>query len=222
MHKGHSITVIIPTMNEEAGIARVLDEIPDYVDEVLVVDSSSDRTAEIAKSKGAKVVREERRGYGRAYKTGFENSTSEYIITIDGDGTYPAYQISEMMDFAINNNIDFLSGSRFPLKDSKSMKAVNLIGNKLLTWAFNVLYFKNLRDVLTGMWLIRRDIIPRTNIISDDWNFSEEIKIEAIKAKNIKFAECCINYHPRVGETKLAPISVGWQNLIFLFKKRFL
>ncbi|MCL5773614.1 MAG: glycosyltransferase family 2 protein [Firmicutes bacterium] len=195
MYKGHSITVIIPTMNEEAGIARVLDEIPGYVDEVMVVDSSSDRTAEIAKSKNAKVVREERRGYGRAYKTGFENSTSEYITTIDGDGTYPVYQIAEMLDFAAGNNIDFLSGSRFPLKVPDSMKAVNLIGNKLLTWAFNVLYFKNVRDILTGMWLIKRDIIPYLNITSDDWNFSEEIKIEAIKAKNIKFAEFCIDYH---------------------------
>ena len=72
MYKGQTITVIIPCLNEEQGIERVLSRMPEFVDETIVVDNgSTDRTSDVARSMGAKVVREDVRGYGRAYKTGF-------------------------------------------------------------------------------------------------------------------------------------------------------
>ena len=86
MYKGQSITVIIPCLNEEQGIEKMLRAMPDFVDEVIVVDNNStDRTSEVAASLGAKVIREEVRGYGRAYKRGFADATSDIIITLDGE-----------------------------------------------------------------------------------------------------------------------------------------
>ena len=86
------VSVVIPTMNEEQSIGQVLDSVHSTLrqagidHEMLIVDTNSkDRTKEIAKDKGAKVIEEPRRGYGRAYKTGFENAKGDVIVTLDAD-----------------------------------------------------------------------------------------------------------------------------------------
>ena len=97
------ITVIIPTMNEEAGIGGVIESVRKALDgtefsyDVMIVDTNSkDRTKEIAKEKGAVVIEEPRRGYGRAYKTGFEKAEGDIIATLDADCTYPAEEIPRL------------------------------------------------------------------------------------------------------------------------------
>jgi glycosyltransferase involved in cell wall biosynthesis len=90
LYKDHRITIIIPCLNEELGIGLVLDELPPFVDEAIVVDNNStDQTADVARSRGAVVVSELNRGYGRAYKKGFLCATGDIIITLDGDHSYP-------------------------------------------------------------------------------------------------------------------------------------
>src|SRR3954453_14290247 len=99
MYKSLSITVIIPCLNEEQGIERLLRAMPEFVDEVIVVDNNStDRTSEVAQPLGAKVVREEVRGYGRAYKHGFAVATSDVIVTLDGDHSYPVDALSYLIE----------------------------------------------------------------------------------------------------------------------------
>jgi glycosyltransferase involved in cell wall biosynthesis len=84
MYKGQSIAVIIPCLNEEQGVEKILRAMPDFVDEVIVVDNNStDRTSEVAASLGAKVIREDVRGYGRSYKRGFAGASSDLIVTRD-------------------------------------------------------------------------------------------------------------------------------------------
>ena len=95
MYKGQKITVISPCLNEEQGIELVLRRMPDFVDEVIVVDNgSTDRTSDVAASFGARVIRENVRGYGRSYKTGFASATGDLIVTLDGDHSYPSDAIS--------------------------------------------------------------------------------------------------------------------------------
>ena len=85
MYKSLRITVIIPCLNEEQGIERVLRRMPEFVDEIIVVDNgSTDRTAEVATSFGAHVIREEVRGYGRAYKRGFSTATGDVFPSSSG------------------------------------------------------------------------------------------------------------------------------------------
>src|SRR5512142_2799909 len=99
MYKGQSITVIIPRLNEGQGIQKVLDAMPDFVDEVVVVDNgSTDRTSEVATARGAKVIREEVRGYGRAYKRGFAVATGDIVITLDGDHSYPVGAVAYLIE----------------------------------------------------------------------------------------------------------------------------
>lgn len=222
MHREMKISVVIPCYNEEAGIRQVIESLPACVDEVVVVDNNStDRTSEIAQATGARVVFEKRKGYGAAYKAGLPAATGDITITMDGDGTYPSEQIEELVDHLLDNNIDFLSTSRFPLKNPESMNISNQFGNWALTIAMLVFFQKNIKDSQSGMWIYRTKILPRLNLTSNGMPFSEEIKIEAIRNKTIQFDEYHINYHERVGEVKLEKWKDGFRNLLFLVKKRF-
>src|SRR5215831_21265084 len=181
MYKGQSITVIIPCLNEEQGIEQILRAMPDFVDEVIVVDNdSTDRTSEVASSLGATVIREEVRGYGRSYKRGFTSATGDLIVTLDGDHSYPPDAISYLLEAFLHLEVDFLNASRFPVRDKRAMSLKHKLGNLALSLAMSILYFRWVRDSQSGMWVLRRAILEHMNLVSDSMAFSEEIKIEAL------------------------------------------
>lgn len=217
------ISVIIPTLNEEESIGLVLDKIPRdprYEWEIIIVDGDSkDRTREIAREKGAKVIVEKRRGYGRAYKTGFDAATGDIIVTMDGDDTYPAEKVVELVDHLLKNNLDFLSCERFSLMKKGAMSLTHKVGNKILTWSTRLLFGVKIKDSQSGMWVFRREILKDLNLTSDGMPFSEEIKIEAWR--KFKCGEVSIEYRERKGEVKLNTWKDGFRNLLFLFKKKF-
>jgi hypothetical protein len=222
MYKGQRITVIIPCLNEEQGIERVLQRMPDFVDEIVVVDNgSTDRTSDVAASFGATVIREDNRGYGRAYKAGFASATGDVIITLDGDHSYPPDAISYLLEAFLHLEVDFLNTSRFPVRDSRAMNYKNKLGNLILSLAMSILYFRWVRDSQSGMWVFRRSILADMKLTSNGMAFSEEIKIEALKSSRIRFTEISIQYSSRLGEVKLNLWRDGFYNLWFLLKKRF-
>lgn len=222
MYKNQRITVIIPCLNEEQGIEKVLSRMPEFVDEVIVVDNgSTDRTSEVARGFGAQVIREDVRGYGRSYKTGFARATGDLIVTLDGDHSYPVDALSYLLEAFLHLECDFLNASRFPVRDRKAMSFKHKFGNLVLSLAMSLLYFRWVRDSQSGMWVFRRSILPGMNLESDSMAFSEEIKIEALKNSNVRFAEIPVQYSSRLGEIKLNPWRDGFHNLLFLIKKRF-
>src|SRR3954469_17505260 len=195
---------------------------PEFVDEVIVVDNAStDRTSEVAAQLGAKVIREDVRGYGRAYKRGFANATGDLIVTLDGDHSYPVDALSYLIEAFRHLEVDFLNASRFPVRDRNAMSLKHKIGNLILSLAMSVLYFRWVRDSQSGMWVFRRSILKEMKLVSDGMAFSEEIKIEALKSARVQFAEISILYTSRLGEIKLNPWRDGFYNLWFLVKKRF-
>jgi len=222
MYKDQSIAVIIPCLNEEQGIESVLRAMPDFVDEVIVVDNNStDRTSEVAASLGAKVIREDVRGYGRSYKRGFAMASSDLIVTLDGDHSYPVDALSYLIEAFLHLDVDFLNASRFPVQDSQAMSFKNKFGNLVLSIAMTVLFLRWVRDSQSGMWVFRRSILKEMKLESDGMAFSEEIKVEALRSPRIRFREISIQYSSRLGETKLNAWRDGFRNLAFLFKKRF-
>ncbi len=222
MYRNKTVSAVIPCYNEEDGIRYVIEKMPSFVDEIVVVDNNStDRTGEVASSLGARVVLEKRKGYGRAYKTGIPAASSELVVTLDGDGSYPLEEIRPLLDHLIDNDLDFVSGSRFPLKNKGSMRFMNQVGNMALTVAMFIFYFKGIRDSQSGMWAFKSSVYPKFKMTSDGMPLSEELKIEAILAPGVKFDEYHIDYHERIGEVKLNMWEDGLRNLLFFAKKRF-
>jgi len=222
MYKGQSITVIIPCLNEEQGVEKVLRAMPDFVDEVIVVDNAStDGTSTVAAALGAKVIREDVRGYGRSYKRGFAGATGDLIVTLDGDHSYPVDALSYLIEAFLHLEVDFLNASRFPVRDSHAMSFKHKVGNLVQSVLMSVLFFRWVRDSQSGMWVFRRSILKEMKLESDGMAFSEEIKIEALLHPRVRFGEISILYSSRLGETKLNPWRDGIQNLVFLAKKRF-
>ncbi len=222
MYQGIRLTVIIPCLNEEQGIERVLSRMPAFVDEVIVVDNgSTDRTSEVARSFGAMVIRENVRGYGRSYKMGFAHATGDVIVTLDGDHSYPVDALSYLLEAFRHLEVDFLNASRFPVRDPKAMSFKHRAGNLILSLAMSLLFLRWVRDSQSGMWVFRRSILDHMVLESDGMSFSEEIKVEAIRNSKIRFAEISILYSSRLGEMKLNPWRDGLMNLLFLLRKRF-
>jgi len=216
------VSVIIPTINEGKSIGKVIDDIKvDCEKEVIVVDSNStDGTVEISKSKGAIVINESRKGYGRAYKTGIENATGDIIATLDGDSTYPAEEIGKFVKMLIDEKIDFITCDRLSKMQKGAMSLKHKFGNWVLSTTMRILFGTKIKDSQSGMWIFRREIIDKLVLTSDGMPFSEEIKIEAW-SKGFKVREVPIEYRVRIGEAKLTSWGDGIKNLKFLFRKKF-
>jgi dolichol-phosphate hexosyltransferase len=220
MHSNLTIGVVIPCYNEEEGVRGVIGRMPAVVDEVVVVDNNStDRTADVAASLGARVVSERTPGYGAAYKAGLRAVRSDIVVTLDGDGTYPPEEIPRLVQTLLEKRWDFLSASRFPLADPRAMGLSNRLGNWVLTIAAALLFFKPIRDSQSGMWVFHRAALGRLRLTSDGMAFSEEIKLEAL-LRGLRFGESHIPYGARVGEVKLQKWRDGWNNLVFLVRRR--
>lgn len=222
VYKNRRITVVIPCLNEEKGIVEVLSRMPAFVDEIIVVDNdSTDRTAELARAHGAQVIHEKVRGYGRAYKTGLYHARGDIIVTLDGDHSYPIDAISYLLEVFLHSGVRFLAASRFPLKNKQAMSVKHWAGNKILSLVMSILYFRWVRDSQSGMWVFERESLNSMDLRSDGMAFSEEIKIEAIRRREIGFKEIYVDYSNRMGEIKLQPWRDGFRNLAFLIRKRF-
>src|SRR5579862_1391844 len=173
MYKNRRITVVIPCLNEEAGIAEVLKEVPSFVDEIIVVDNgSTDRTALVARGMGAYVVSELQRGYGRAYKSGFSRATGDIIVTLDGDHSYPVDALSYLLEAFMHCGVGFLSASRFPVLNDAAMNSKHKFGNRVLSLAMSLLFFRWVHDSQSGMWVFRRDALTKMKLTSDGMAFS--------------------------------------------------
>lgn len=217
--------MVIPTMNEEASIGAVIDEVRTALAgrdlEILTVDTNSrDRTNEIAAAKGARVVEEPRRGYGRAYKTGFAAARGTYVLTLDADLTYPADRFPDLLRPLEAGAADFVSGDRMTRLAPGAMTGMHRIGNTMLNVAFRFLYRYPMRDSQSGMWAFRRDLLARLHVIHDGMPFSEELKAEVLR-RGYRYLEVPIDYRERSGEKKIRSFNDAFLNFFWLFRKRF-
>lgn len=223
MYKGHTISVVIPCYNEEKGIARTLSDMPALVDEIVVVDNNCvDRTAEVASSLGARVVCETKQGYGAAYKKGFRSATGDIIVTMDGDATYPRSFIPVLLDVMIEEGWDFITCDRTGHKTAGSGTPLRVFGNWVLGVVQMLLFGHSIHDSQSGMWVFKRAILSKIELVSDGMALSEELKIEAFAHPQIKAVEVPIYYRAREGESKLNIWRDGFKNLLFLFRKRWM
>ncbi len=221
----------MPTLNEEEGIGKTIDSInktyfkkKKWDLELIIVDgNSNDKTQEIAKEKGGKVIIEKRKGYGRAYKTGMPQATGDIIVTGDADATYPFDKIHEYIEYLLTNDLDFVTTNRFSDLRHGSMSVKHMFGNLVLAYTMRILYLINVKDSQSGMWVFKKDALNKIQPLEnfdDGMPFSEEIKIEMFTNKNVKSEEISSTLKAREGEVKIESFRDGIKNLKFLFLKR--
>lgn len=221
-----SISIVMPALNEEAGIVDTISSVPrehlekkGYLVEIIVVDGgSTDKTAHLAKQAGARVIQSPR-GYGRQYKEGLRHAHGDIIVTGDSDGTYPFEDIEQYITYLEKHRLDFITVNRFARMDKGAMHFSNKIGNFGLTFFTDTLFGLLMKDSQSGMWIIRKSILPHLVVLSNGMPFSQELKVEAFK--KVRSAELPGRYKKRLGETKLLKIKDGFGNLWALFQKRF-
>ena len=221
MFRGKRISVVIPCHNEEDGVRAVMAQMPPIVDEVVVVDNAStDRTSEVARSLGARVVHESRKGYGRAYKTGFAAARGDIIVTMDGDGTYPPDSVPLLCHVLVEERLDFITARRWYSRSGETKSPIRLLGNAILSGTMMMLFFKFIVDSQSGMWVFRRDVLRKISPKSDGMALSEELKILAFTHPELRCWEMPIYYGERIGKSKLNIWRDGFGNLFFLAKMR--
>ncbi|MBM4402048.1 MAG: glycosyltransferase family 2 protein [Candidatus Cloacimonetes bacterium] len=226
MNKNPTISVVTPVKNEEKTIGACLARMPRKVTEIVVVDNNStDNTAQVAKEAGAKVLFEPKNangiGYGFAHLRGLAAATGDFVCGMDGDDTYPSQEIPKIVNFMQEKNLDFVSCARLPLKNKKAISATRQLGIKVLNWEVQLLYGKKISDILSGMWILRREILPKLSLTEGGWNFSPEIKLAALNHPEIKFAECHIDHFARDdGASKQRIWLTGLKHLFYILRRR--
>jgi dolichol-phosphate mannosyltransferase len=225
--KKRSICIILPALNEELAVGKVIDEVPrqaieekGYQVDILVVDgNSSDRTRQIAQEKGTRVIVEPRRGKGRAVRTALSETDADFIFMLDADYTYPTTYIPEMLK--ILENFPVVVGSRLKgEREPGSMKRLNLIGNYLLTWWANFLYRTRISDLCTGYWGFRGEVIPNVSLTIEGFQLEAELLTQFAR-KGYAIAEIPIHYRRREGKAKLSGLKDGFKIGWMLLHRRF-
>jgi glycosyltransferase involved in cell wall biosynthesis len=222
--KGHKVdvSVILPALNEAHTIGECITKIQKVLrenaidGEIIVVDSSTDKTAEIAYSLGANVVNAEKKGYGNAYLTGFKHARGRYIVMGDADNTYDFLEIPKLL-YPLKNGADFVIGSRFKGTIHKgSMDWLHrYIGNPVLTWMLNFIFHTHYSDTHSGFRSITREALDRLPLTTGGMEFASEMLVMASKER-LRIEEVPISYYPRLTPSKLHSFADGWRHIRFV------
>lgn len=226
MYKDKRVTVCLPCRNEAGHLKEVLDKIPKFVDEIIVISNkSTDNTVGEAKKLGAKAFEDNRTlggiGYGFAHITGIENATGDIIVGADGDATYPIEDLAKIIDHLLDSNLDFISCNRYPLQDGTKIPFKLKAGVWMLNTEVRVLYGVKVKDILSGMWVFNKKAKDGLNLTMGDWNLSPQIKINAATNSDIAFEEYSIAQHQRLGESHQNYFKTGFSHAVWILKNRF-
>ena len=227
------IKVIIPAYNEEDSIAKVINDIPTIVDEIIVIsNNSTDKTEVNATKAGATVLKESRKGYGYACLKGMEyisnleiSQQPDIIVFLDGDySDYPA-QLTELVAPIIDDNIDFVIGSRVKeLRETGSMTPQQVFGNWLATFLMNIFFGAKFTD-LGPFRAIKYQKLLQLKMEDKTYGWTVEMQLKAIK-QHFSYKEVPMKYRNRIGISKVSgtlkgSILAGVKILGWIFKYSF-
>jgi glycosyltransferase involved in cell wall biosynthesis len=214
--------VVIPCLNEETHIEECVERARGALDaagiagEVIVVDNASeDRSSEVARAAGARVIYEPRRGYGSAYLAGFAAAHGQYIVMLDADLTYDFGDIPRFVEI-LEDGGELVMGDRMDNIHPGAMSWLHrYVGNPILTGILNLFFRTGVNDAHCGMRALRREALSRLDLRTTGMEFASEMVIRAAKER-LDIRQIPIEYHPRSGESKLASFRDGWRHLRFL------
>ncbi len=221
--EGPTLSVVLPTMNEEEAVADCIRTVRAAVErlgvtsEVIVSDSSTDRTPEIARDLGATVVEPDRPGYGYAYRYAFAHASGDYIAIGDADRTYDFAELPKLFDRVAHGDADVAMGSRLAgdIEDGAMPPLHRYVGNPLLTRFLNLFYDAGVTDAHSGFRVISRSALEAMDLASDGMEFASEMVMEAA-ARDLVVEEVPITYRERAGEATLDSFRDGWRHVRFM------
>ncbi len=221
-----SLSIVMPSMNEEETIKICIEKAYEIFKkyeiegEVILADNSSDRTAEIAASMGAKVIGPVK-GYGNAYLKGLAHAKGDYIAIADADNTYDLLELSEFLEPLMKGEADFIIGSRLKgnIKKGAMPWLHQHIGNPLLTAMLNMLFNTNISDAHCGMRAFTKEALEKMDLKTRGMELASEMVIEASKS-GLRIMEVPITYHPRQAPSKLRSFHDGWRHVRFMMLYR--
>ena len=207
-----TVSVIIPTLNEAGNLPYVLDTVPDWVDEVIVVDGrSTDDTERIARlmHPDIKVIHELTPGKGAALKAGFNAASCDYLIAIDADGSMDGKRIGDFRD-ALNQGAEYVKGSRFlPGGGSADITRFRRFGDRGICVLMRILFGAQYSDATYGYFAVRADRVDHLNIDSDGFEVETLVNIRAHRA-GLKIAEiACFEGNRIHGASNLSAFKDG-------------
>lgn len=225
------LSIVIPALNEQLTIGDFVDWCKQglakakIAGEILIVDSSTDRTSEIALAKGARVLRTPRRGLGRAYIDSLPFIRGKYVLMGDCDCTY---DFRELEPFAENfrAGVEFVMGSRFRgyIEPGSMPPLHRYLGTPVTTWILNVIFGSHFSDIHCGMRGLTRDALERMGLRSQSWEYASEMVLKSVHMKlvtaevPIRFLrdrEGRLSHHKRSGW--FSPWAAAWINLRAMF-----
>jgi glycosyltransferase involved in cell wall biosynthesis len=225
------IKVIIPAYNEQDSIANVINDIPKNVDEVIVISNNSTDNTEInAEKAGATVLKEQRKGYGYACLKGMDYISKqkikpEIIVFLDGDYSDYPEQLTEVVAPILNDNIDFVIGSRDKeLREDGSMTPQQVFGNWLATFLMKLFFGAKFTD-LGPFRAIKYNKLLALEMEDKTYGWTVEMQLKALKQK-LSYVEVPMKYRNRIGVSKVSgtvkgSIFAGIKILGWIFKYSF-
>ena len=222
------IKVIIPAFNEADSIAEVIKEIPDSVEEIIVVNNNStDNTLQNAAAAGATVLSEDRKGYGYACLKGMDyiaeqSNPPDIIVFIDGDYSDYPEELTKIVAPILNDNIDFVIGARVKkLREEGSMTPQQIFGNWLATFLMKLFFRATFTD-LGPFRAIKYDKLLSLEMKDKTYGWTVEMQLKALK-KKLTYAEVPVRYKRRIGISKVSgtvkgSIFAGIKILSWIFK----
>ncbi len=210
----NKVTVVLPTLNEEKAIGPVIDELKkEGLGNILVVDGhSTDKTVDIAKSKGVEVVIQDGKGKTDAIKSCIRHLKTDYTLFMDCDFTYDPKDVDKFLEKI--KDYDEVIGDR-NLKN-ENMAKMNRFGNSVITKFLNLVISANLSDVLSGMYMFKTELLKEIELTSK--GFQLEVELAAKAAENGKIIQIPINYRGRMGDSNVSPFQEGWNNMRDILK----
>ncbi len=194
------------SMNEEEAVGRVIEDIHTYAPdaEIVVVDSSTDRTPEIAEQTGARVIRQyPPQGYGKAMELALRSGKGDVIITLDCDNTYPTSQIPVLAKMILEDGWDLVDASRLRGKP-RAMPWSNYLGNRLFAIAASLLFWRKVTDLHSGMRAYRKSMLDELDFLARGAALPVELLLLPIKL-GYRVTTIFINYNYRLGVSKMNP-----------------
>ncbi len=231
------VSIVIPAVNEELTISDFVSwcrqglEAAGARGEILIVDSSTDRTAELALAGGARVLRTPKRGLGRAYIDAMPFIRGRYIVMGDADCTYD-FRLLGLFVEKLRQGDDFAMGSRWLGSiEAGAMPGLHrYLGTPVTTWILNRLYGSRFTDIHCGMRGISRDALERMGLVSQSWEYASEMVLKSVLMKLrtsevpvtfYKDREGRLSHHKRSGW--FSPFQAAWINLraMFIYRAEF-